>query len=74
LGHIDYIRHPIREPEYVHELVDAMAIAAGHSPQFLAGDFSNAVIHKVPVGTSRQDLLDEIEAAPLSRNSGLPSR
>jgi hypothetical protein len=58
----------------VPELVDVMAMTAGYAPQHQTADFSGAVVHVVPVGTSRQELLDEIEAASLSRNSGSRSR
>jgi hypothetical protein len=72
--YIDYIRYPIRQPENVPELVDVMAMAVGNPPQHQTADFSSAVVHVVSAGTSRQELLDEIEAVSLSRNSGLPAQ
>jgi hypothetical protein len=74
VDYIDYIRHPIREPANVPELVDVMAMAAGNPPQHQTADFSNAVVHVVSAGTSRQGLVDEIEAASLSHDSELLSQ
>jgi hypothetical protein len=73
-GYIVYVRYPNLEQDNVHELMDVMAVAAGNPPPYRTIDFSNAVVRVVPAGTTRQGLLDAIEAASLSSESGLPSR
>jgi hypothetical protein len=72
--YMDYIRYSIREPQKLQELVDVMAVVAGNPPPYRTTEFSNALVHVVPAGTSRRELLHEIEAESLSRKAGMRSR
>jgi hypothetical protein len=61
MEYIDYIRYPFHEPEDVRELLDVLATAAGNPPHDPTRDYSTAVVHRVPAGTSRQELIDRVE-------------
>jgi hypothetical protein len=69
-----FIRHPFDQPENLQELLDVLATAAGEPPKYPTTDYSAAIIHVVPAETSPQQLLHQIEASSVSRDSGLPAR
>jgi hypothetical protein len=69
-----FMRYRCREPENVQELLDVMATAAGHPPNYPTTDYySAAAVHVVPAGTSPQKILDAMKASSLSHDFRLPS-
>jgi hypothetical protein len=74
LGYIHFIRYSFHQPEHVRELFDVLATAAGNPPRYPMRDYSTAVVHLVPAGTSRQELIDRIELRAFSRDSGQNSQ
>ena len=62
---ISFIRHPYREPENLQELMDVLATVAGGPPHHPAADYSPAIVHIMPAGTSQQEWLEAMQASSL---------
>jgi hypothetical protein len=61
-GEVAAVRYPYDEPWNYPEFSGFVAIAAGTLPRADAVDYSRAAVHVMPARTSRQELLDAIEA------------
>jgi hypothetical protein len=60
---ISFIRHPYREPDNLHELMDVLATVAGCPSRHPSADYSAAIIHIMPAGMSQREWLKVMQAS-----------
>jgi hypothetical protein len=66
---ISFIRYPYRQPEYLQELMDVLAIVAGSAPRLPSADYSAAIVHIMPAGMSRREWLEAMQPSSLLRRA-----
>jgi hypothetical protein len=62
-----FIRYPHRQPEYLSELMDVLTAVAGSHRRHPSADYSAAIVHVVPAGTSQRERLAAMQASSLPR-------
>jgi hypothetical protein len=69
---ITFVRDPDREPGHLQEFLDVLATAAGSPPRYPSLEYDNATIHVMPMTTSRQELVQAIQALTSPRGPLTP--